>query len=63
MGLKTEALLDVRRKQIEAQGTLVWYDPEAVYQDLAASLAQEQVAGASGSATRLNVAFSGSAAG
>jgi len=47
MGLVAEALLDLLRRQIEAHGTLVWYDPERAYQDLAMSLVPEQVAGAS----------------
>jgi len=46
MGLVTETLIDLLRKQVEAQGTVVWFDPEHVYLDLAQSLTPETVAGA-----------------
>lgn len=46
MGLVTDALVDLLRKQIGTHCTLVWYDPERAYLDLAPSLMPEQVAGA-----------------
>lgn len=46
MGLVTDALVDLLRKQIGTHCTLVWYDPERAYLDLAPSLTPEQVAGA-----------------
>lgn len=42
----TEFLLEMLRKQVEAHGTVVWYDPERAYQGLAESLLPEAVAGA-----------------
>jgi len=47
MGLVTEALLDLLRKQIEAHGTLVWYDPERAYSGVVLSLTPEQIEDAS----------------
>jgi len=44
--LVTEFLLDLLRQQVEAHGTVVWYDPERDYQALAESLPAEAVAGA-----------------
>ena len=46
MGLVTDTLLKLLQRQIEAHRTLVWYDPEHAYLDLASSLTPEQVAGA-----------------
>ena len=46
MGLVTDALVDLLRKQIGTHCTLVWYDPERAYLDLASSLTPEQAAGA-----------------
>ena len=46
MGLVTDTLLKLLRRQIEAHRTLVWCDPERAYLDLALSLTPEQVAGA-----------------
>ena len=37
MGLVTETLLGLLRKQIKAHCTVVWYDPEHAYLDLASS--------------------------
>ena len=46
MALVTEMLLDLLRKQIRAHGTVVWYDAELAYPELARSLKAERVAGA-----------------
>jgi len=46
MGLVTETLLDLLRKQINAHRTVVWYDPEGAYLDVARSLMPEQVGAA-----------------
>ena len=46
MALVTETLLDLIRKQVEAHSTVVWFDPEQAYLELAQSLAPEAVAGA-----------------
>jgi len=46
MGLVTETLFDLLRKQVETHCTVVWYDPEHAYLDLASWLTPEQVAGA-----------------
>jgi len=46
MGLVTETLLDLLRKQLEAHCTVVWFDPENAYRDVARSLTPETVAGA-----------------
>lgn len=46
MGLVTEALIALLRKQVEAHGTVVWYDPEHAYLDLAPSLAADNLSGA-----------------
>jgi len=42
----TETLLQLLRTQIAAHGTLVWYDPEKAYLDLANSLAPAVLVGA-----------------
>ncbi len=44
MGLVTETLFDLLRRQLEAHCTLVWYDPEQAYRDVARSLTPEQLA-------------------
>ena len=46
MALVTETLLDLIRKQVEAHSTVVWFDPEQAYLDLARSLEPEAMAGA-----------------
>lgn len=46
MGLVTDTLLELLRKQIEAHGTVVWYDPERAYLNVARSLSPEAVGGA-----------------
>lgn len=46
MGLVTEALIDLLRKQVEAHGTVVWFDPEQSYPDLVQSLTAETMASA-----------------
>ncbi|HEC36334.1 MAG TPA: PglZ domain-containing protein [Anaerolineae bacterium] len=46
MALITETLLDLLRRQVETRGTVVWFDPEKTYLDLARSLEPEDVAGA-----------------
>ena len=38
MGLVTDALVDLLQKQLGTHCTLVWYDPERAYLDLAPSL-------------------------
>lgn len=38
MGLVTEALFDLLRRQIELHGTVVWYDPQHSYLDVARRL-------------------------
>lgn len=43
----TEFLLEMLRKQVEAHGTVVWYDPKGAYKSLAESLLPEAVGGAS----------------
>jgi hypothetical protein len=43
MGLVTDTLLERVHKQLDAHSTLVWYDPEQVYLDLAQSSILEQV--------------------
>lgn len=45
MALLTKALIDLLHKQVETHGTVVWFDPEKAYLDLARSLAPEAVAG------------------
>ena len=46
MALVTETLLNLLRKQVETRGTVVWFDPEEAYLELARSLTPEDVAGA-----------------
>ncbi|MBC7250399.1 MAG: PglZ domain-containing protein [Anaerolineae bacterium] len=46
MGLVTDTLLALLRKQVEAHGTVVWFDPEKAYLELAQSLTPEDVASA-----------------
>jgi len=46
MALVTETLLDLIRRQIEAHSTVVWFDPEKSYLDLARTLEPDAVAGA-----------------
>ena len=46
MTLVTDTLLDLLRTQVEAHGTLVWYDPQRDYQELAPLLEPGDVAGA-----------------
>jgi len=46
MPLVTEALLNLLYKQVEDHGTVVWFDPERWYLDLARTLEPEGVAGA-----------------
>jgi len=46
MGLVTETLFDLLRKQIDAHCTLVWYDREQAYRDVARSLTPENLSGA-----------------
>ncbi|MFZ5915458.1 MAG: PglZ domain-containing protein [Chloroflexota bacterium] len=46
MGLVTDALVGLLWKQIEAHCTLVWYDPEHAYLDVARSLTPENLSGA-----------------
>ena len=46
MGLVTNTLLDIIRKQIDTSGTVVWYDAEQDYQDVAQSLTPNTAAGA-----------------
>jgi len=46
MGLVTETLIALLYEQVKTHGTLVWYDPEGAYTDLAATLTSEQVCGA-----------------
>jgi len=46
MALVTETLLDALRRQIETHRTVVWYDPEQAYLDVARSLTPEQLADA-----------------
>jgi len=47
MGLVTEKLINLLCRQIEGHGTVVWFDPEQKYLELARSLTPEQVASAS----------------
>ncbi len=42
----TNTLIDLLRRHIETHGTVVWYDPEQHYADLAQQLTAEVVAGA-----------------
>lgn len=44
MSLVTQTLLDLLREQIKAHGTVVWYDPEKAYLDLAKALAPADLA-------------------
>ena len=44
MALVTEALLNLLCRQIEARGTVVWFDPEQTYLELAQSLESKTVA-------------------
>jgi len=46
MPLVTEALLNLLRKQVEDHSTVVWFDPEKSYLDLARTLEPDAVAGA-----------------
>lgn len=46
MSLVTQTLLNLIAEQVKARGTVVWYDPEGQYAELAAGLTPEQVAGA-----------------
>ncbi|MDY6876099.1 MAG: PglZ domain-containing protein [Chloroflexota bacterium] len=46
MPLVTKALLDLIRKRVEAHSTVVWFDPEKSYLDLARTLEPDAVAGA-----------------
>lgn len=46
MGLVTETLIGLIRKQVEEYGTVVWYDPEEAYPEVVSSLDSESVAGA-----------------
>ena len=46
MPLVTEALLNLLRAQVEAHGTVVWFDPEQMHLDMARSLAPETMADA-----------------
>jgi hypothetical protein len=46
MPIVTETLLKLLRKQIEAHGTVVWYDPDAAYAEVAQSLCVNGIAGA-----------------
>jgi hypothetical protein len=46
MSYVTQELLNRLCRQVEARGTVVWYDPDQTYADLAAALTSEQVAGA-----------------
>lgn len=46
MTLVTGTLLNMLRKQVEAHGTVVWFDPEEAYLELARSLEPEAVIGA-----------------
>ena len=46
MSLVTDTLLYLVRKQVQAHGTVVWYDPEKAYLTLAKSLTSEVLAGA-----------------
>lgn len=43
MGLVTEIIIALLREQVRTHGTLVWYDPEGAYTDLAAALTSEQI--------------------
>jgi hypothetical protein len=46
MGLVTETLADLLRRQVEAHCTVVWFDPQQVYHDLVESLTPEAGVGA-----------------
>jgi len=46
MALVTETLLELIRKRVDAHGTVVWYDPEQAYLELARTLESETMAGA-----------------
>jgi len=46
MALVTETLLNLLRKQVQAHGTVVWYDADRAYLELARSLEAEIVASA-----------------
>ncbi|HET92260.1 MAG TPA: exodeoxyribonuclease VII small subunit, partial [Chloroflexi bacterium] len=46
MPLVTEALLNLLHKQVEDHGTVVWFDPQRWYLDLARTLEPDVVAGA-----------------
>jgi len=46
MALATEALLNLLHKQVEDHSTVVWFDPEKSYLDLARTLEPDAVAGA-----------------
>ena len=46
MPLVTKALLNLLRKQVEDHSTVVWFDPEKSYLDLARTLEPEAMAGA-----------------
>jgi len=46
MGFVTDTLIDLLRSQVEAHGTVVWYDPEKAYSEVAQSLSPEEFAGA-----------------
>ena len=46
MGLVTDALVELLRKQVETHSTVVWFDPEGTYLDVAHSLTPEVVADA-----------------
>lgn len=46
MALVTQTLLDLVRRQVEAHGTVVWFDPQGVYSEAVSTLAAEDVAGA-----------------
>lgn len=43
MALVTDTLIAVLRKQVEAHGTVAWFDPERVYKDVAQSLEPEVI--------------------
>jgi hypothetical protein len=46
MALVTQQLLERLRHQVEVHGTVVWYDPDGTYEQAAAAIAPEMVAGA-----------------
>jgi len=46
MGFVADTLIDLLRSQVEAHGTVVWYDPEKAYSEVAQSLSPEGLAGA-----------------